>query len=140
MRLNKQWIERYFRVEDSDLNTFEHIDDGIIGCGGQIFFAIDPNGSVIGCCALKPHPGTNSHELAKMAVAPEAQGRGVGRMLGEALISYAAQNGVRRIFLEGNTRLKASIALYRRLGFKEIPLKDISYERCDIMMELSIRN
>lgn len=137
VRLNKQWIERYFRVENSDLNTFEHIDDGIIGCGGQIFFAIDESGSVIGCCALKPHPETQSHELAKMAVAPEAQGKGVGRMLGEALIKYAVKSGVRRIFLEGNTRLKASIALYRRLGFKKIPLKDIAYERCDIMMELT---
>ena len=41
-----------------------------------------------------------------------------------------------RIFLEGNTRLQASIALYRKLGFKEIPLEGNAYERCDILMEL----
>ena len=33
-------------------------------------------------------------------------------------------------------RLEPSIALYRKLGFKEIPLKNNAYERCDILMEL----
>lgn len=35
---------------------------------------------------------------------------------------------------EGNTRLEASIALYRKLGFHEIPLQGNAYERCDILM------
>ena len=56
IRLNKQWIERYFRLEQSDLDTFAHIDDCIIGQGGQIFLAIDEREIVVGCCALKPHP------------------------------------------------------------------------------------
>ena len=38
-------------------------------------------------------------------------------------------------YLEGNTRLKASIAIYRSLGFVEIPLRGNAYERCDILME-----
>ena len=142
IRLNKQWIERYFRLEQSDLDTFAHIDDSIIGRGGQIFLAADEAdgeyqsaGHIVGCCALKPHPEADSHELAKMAVAPEAQGKGIGRKLGEALLDYAKSHGVKRIFLEGNTRLEASIALYRKLGFKEIPLKGNAYERCDILME-----
>lgn len=145
IRLNKQWIETYFRLEQSDLDTFAHIDDSIIERGGQIFLAVDEAdgeyqsaGHIVGCCALKPHPEADSHELAKMAVAPEAQGKGVGRKLGEALLDYAKSHCVRRIFLEGNTRLEASIALYRKLGFKEIPLKDNAYERCDILMELKL--
>ena len=43
-------------------------------------------------------------------------------------------------FLEGNTRLEASIALYRKLGFKEIPLEGNAYERCDILMALDLRS
>ena len=145
IRLNKQWIETYFRLEQSDLDTFAHIDDSIIGRGGQIFLAADEAdgehqsaGRIVGCCALKPHPETDCHELAKIAVAPEAQGKGIGRKLGEALLDYAKSHGVKRIFLEGNTRLEASIALYRKLGFKEIPLKANAYERCDILMELKL--
>ena len=41
IRLNKQWIETYFRLEQSDLDTFAHLDDSIIGRGGQIFLAAD---------------------------------------------------------------------------------------------------
>ena len=140
IRLNKQWIETWFKLEQSDLDTFAHIDDSIIVQGGQIFLAADDNGQVVGCCALKPHPESNCHELAKMAVSPEAQGKGIGRKLGEALLDYARSHGMKRIFLEGNTRLEASIALYRKLGFKEIPLKGNAYERCDILMELRLEN
>ena len=140
IRLNKQWIETWFRLEKSDLDTFEHIDDSIIGRGGQIFLAIDDSGQVVGCCALKPHPEFDCFELAKMAVSPDVQGKGIGRRLGEALIDYARSHNVKRIFLEGNTRLEASIALYRKLGFKEIPLEGNAYERCDILMEFLLNS
>ena len=60
IRLNKQWIEAWFRLEQSDLDTFAHIDDNIIGRGGQIFLAINDNGHVVGCCALKPAVGGSS--------------------------------------------------------------------------------
>jgi N-acetylglutamate synthase-like GNAT family acetyltransferase len=138
IRLNQQWIETFFKLEQSDLDTFAHIEDSIIGRGGQIFFAIDDSERVMGCCALKPHPESDSHELAKMAVSPDAQGKGIGRKLGKALLDYARSHDVKRIFLEGNTRLEASIALYRKLGFKEIPLKGNVYKRCDILMELNL--
>ena len=49
IRLNKQWIETWFRLEQSDLDTFAHIEDSIIGHGGQIFLAIDDNGHVVDC-------------------------------------------------------------------------------------------
>ena len=51
IRLNKQWIDSYFRLEQSDLDTFLHIDESIIGCGGQIFLAVDEKETVVGCCA-----------------------------------------------------------------------------------------
>ena len=136
IRLNKQWIETWFRLEQSDLDTFAHIDDCIIGRGGQIFLAINDDAHVVGCCALKPHQESDCYELAKMAVSPDVQGKGIGRKLGEALLDYARSHDVKRVFLEGNTRLEASIALYRKLGFKEIPLEGIAYERCDILMEI----
>ncbi|MBR1926586.1 MAG: GNAT family N-acetyltransferase [Bacteroidales bacterium] len=137
IRLNTEWIRHWFRLEESDLHTFANIDSYIIGGGGQIFLAVDDSsGEVLGCCALINHPEKASYELAKMAVSPQSQGRHIGYRLGTALIDYARQIGVRRIFLEGNTRLEASIHLYRKLGFEEIPLEGNSYERCDILMEL----
>lgn len=140
IRLNIAWIKTYFRLEESDLQTFSHIDSYIIGNGGQIFLAIDEGtGEAVGCCALINHPEKSSYELAKMAVSPNVQGRHIGYRLGQALLDYARKIGVRRIYLEGNTRLTASIRLYRKLGFKEIPLEGSSYDRCDIIMELDLQ-
>ena len=134
IRLNREWIESYFKIEASDVETFSHVDD-IVEQGGQIFLAITDDGEVAGCCALKHHPEKQSYELAKMAVSPRHQGKHIGHQLGKAVMEYARKHGVKRIFLEGNTRLKASIALYRSLGFVEIPLQGNAYERCDILME-----
>ena len=138
IRLNKKWIETYFKIEASDIETFSHVDD-IVASGGQIFLAITDRGEAVGCCALKHHSETQTYELAKMAVSPEHQGQHIGHLLGEAVIEYAKQLGVQRIFLEGNTKLKASIALYKSLGFVEIPLKGNAYERCDILMEWTLK-
>ena len=137
IRLNREWIEHYFSIEPSDLNTFKNIGSYILDKGGQIFLALLGN-EVIGCCALIPHPERDCHELAKMAVSPHHQGRGAGYLLGKALIDYARQHGVKRLFLEGNTRLKASIALYRKLGFTEESVDLPTYDRCNIIMEMQL--
>lgn len=144
VRLNNQWIERYFHLEASDSKAFENIEEYIIRPGGQIFFAILPGGDcgrhdeVIGCCALIPRPDLQCYELAKMAVSPEHQGHGTGMQLGKALIAYARNLGAKHLFLEGNTRLEASIALYRKLGFQEETKERPSYERCDIVMGMDL--
>lgn len=134
IRLNKEWIESFFKIEASDIETFSHVDE-IVDRGGQIFIATTDGGEAVGCCALKHHETDGTYELAKMAVSPRHQGKHIGHLLGAAVIDYAKKHGVSRIFLEGNTRLAASIALYRSLGFKEIPLVGNAYERCDILME-----
>ena len=139
IRLNKEWIERFFKLEESDLQTFAHIDSYIIGNGGQIFVAIDDKtGEPVGCCALINHPDKQCYELAKMADSPHSQGRHVGYELGKHLLDYAKRIGAKRIYLEGNTLLVASINLYRKLGFTEIPLEGNAYDRCDIIMEIRL--
>ncbi len=139
IRLNREWIETFFRIEPSDIETFLHVDE-IVSVGGQIFLAITDCGDVVGCCALKYHQENHAYELAKMAVSPQYQGQHIGHLLGKAVLEYASQHSIQRIFLEGNTRLKASITLYRSLGFVEIPLKGNAYERCDILMEWDSAN
>ena len=133
VRLNREWIETYFKIEASDIETFSHVDE-IVEQGGQIFLVID-NGKVVGCCALKHHKEADSYELAKMAVSPHHQGKHIGYLLGKTVLEYAQHHGIKRIFLEGNRHLQASIALYRKLGFAEIPLRGNAYEHCDMLME-----
>ena len=136
IRLNKNWIQTYFRLEESDLKVLNNPKEIIIDKGGEIFFAIEEaTQKVIGCCALIRH-SDDQWELAKMAVDPEAHNHGTGFQLGTAIIQEARLRGARTLFLEGNTRMAASIHLYRKLGFTEAPINHAAYERCDIMMEI----
>ncbi len=136
-RLNREWIERYFVLEPPDLALFENPHAAIVAPGGQIFFAMEGD-SVLGTCAvLMSAPG--EMELAKMAVAPAAQGRGIGRQLGEAAIAFAREAGAGRLVLISNSRLSPALALYQRLGFRHAPLPhDSGYSRGDVYMTLDL--
>jgi GNAT superfamily N-acetyltransferase len=136
VRLNQQWIERFFKLEPSDLKYFHDPEGEIITPGGQIFIAL-MEGKAVGCCALVHHPDTDDYELAKMAVDPEAQGAGIGTQLGHALLDYARSHGIHHLYLEANTRLVASVKLYHALGFRPVPIEHAVYDRCDLFMEWS---
>jgi GNAT superfamily N-acetyltransferase len=115
VRLNRQWIECFFKLEPSDLNYFSDPEGLIIRPGGEIFIALLGD-EAVGCCALVHHADTDLYELAKMAVDPSAQGHGIGTRLGHALIDYARAKGI-------------------SLGFKPVPIEHAVYDRCDLFME-----
>jgi ribosomal protein S18 acetylase RimI-like enzyme len=70
-----------------------------------------------------------------MAVAEKFRGQKIGWLLSEAAIIKAKNLGAEKIILYSNTVLVPAITMYRKLGFKEIPL-DGPYKRSDIKMEL----
>jgi ribosomal protein S18 acetylase RimI-like enzyme len=81
-----------------------------------------------------PH-SAGVHEIAKMAVAPEARGRGFGDLLMDACIAFSRAAGVREIVIVSNTRLKPAIRLYEKHGFVRVPFEnDGRYERADIKL------
>jgi GNAT superfamily N-acetyltransferase len=86
-RLNRDWIEAYFTLEPADLETFQDPESRIIAPGGQIFFVLD-GGDALGTCAVLRH-SADLHEIAKMAVAPAARGRGYGDLLMDASITFS---------------------------------------------------
>ena len=77
------------------------------------------------------------HEIAKMAVAPGARGRGYGDLLMEAAVAFSRRTGARRVVIVSNTRLGPAIRLYEKHGFVRVPLEaDQRYARADIQLEL----
>jgi GNAT superfamily N-acetyltransferase len=135
--LNEEWIVRYFRMEDKDRKTLGDPVGQILSRGGEILIA-ESGGAPIGCCALIPMD-SGSYELAKMAVSESYQGRGVGRMLIEAVIAAARGRDARRLFLETNSKLAPAIHLYERMGFVHLPkgaTPPSEYDRSDVCMEL----
>ena len=136
-RLNLEWIERWFAVEEEDRKVFDDPGGQIVEPGGQIFFVVDEVG-VRGTCAVIRHDA-ETFELAKMAVESSARGRGYGDRLVEAVVGFARGAGARRIMLVSNTRLGPALQLYRKHGFREVPLDPANgYSRADIQLELML--
>ncbi len=135
--LNERWISQYFKMEETDYKSLDHPQTYILDKGGHIFIALLDN-QPVGCVAMIPMDA-HTHELAKMAVAPEAQGKHIGWLLGQAAIEWAKNKGLDKIYLESNTRLKPAINLYYKLGFERITGIPSPYERCNIQMMLHLK-
>lgn len=137
-RINLEWISDMFAVEPHDLEQLDHPEDHILPNGGTILLALRGN-DVLGTVALinTTKPGDAlEFELAKMAVAKEARGLGIGRLLCEAAVDAARQAGASRVWLESNRKAVVAIQLYLSVGFIEIPLKPSPYTRADVCMEI----
>jgi GNAT superfamily N-acetyltransferase len=139
--LNERWISEYFKMEETDYKSLDHPQEYILDKGGHIFIALldDQPVGTIAMIPMQGHTLGHTHELAKMAVAPEAQGRHIGWLLGQAAIQWAKDKGLDKIYLESNTRLKPAINLYYKLGFERITGVPSPYERCNIQMELHLK-
>ncbi len=68
-------------------------------------------------------------ELANLAVAPDARGRGRGGRFLDALMAEAKERGVRTLFLEVRDSNEPALALYRSRGFMEIHRRRGYYRR-----------
>lgn len=134
--LNIAWLQRYFAVEDKDREQLGDAQGRVIDRGGAVLMAEDEAGTAVGCVALIPF-GDGELELAKMAVAEVARGRGVGRMLMDAAIARARALGARSLYLESNSRLVPAVTLYERSGFEHLSVEarpGARYARCDVYM------
>ncbi len=119
--LNLEWLTEHFEVEPLDRETLDH-PERIIEEGGDILFAATGD-TMIGTVALLKHDA-GTVEVAKMAVAKAARGRGAGRALMRAAIARARELGASRLVLETSDRLEAATHLYRRFGFRPVARDD----------------
>jgi GNAT superfamily N-acetyltransferase/DNA-binding MarR family transcriptional regulator len=135
-RLNREWIEQYFRLEQADRQMLDNPEGRVLKPGGFIVMALR-EGRAVGTCAMLKRPD-DSYELAKMAVTPAEYGKGIGELLARAALARARQRGAQRVYLESNSRLEPAIYLYRKLGFREFSGGPSPYARCDVQMELKL--
>ncbi|WP_404363453.1 GNAT family N-acetyltransferase [Corallococcus coralloides] len=140
-RLNRQWIEKDFRVEGSDEASFADPHGMFVAPGGEVFFA-RVDGQVLGTCALR-REDADTFELCKMAVAPEARGRDLGDALMRAALATARERGAKRMYLVTNSALGPALGLYRKHGFvttrsgPEVS-RDTGYSRADVEMSVEL--
>jgi DNA-binding MarR family transcriptional regulator/ribosomal protein S18 acetylase RimI-like enzyme len=136
-RINRQWIETMYALEPVDEAQLADPRGEIIDPGGDILFVEDPEFGIAGTCGLlKTAP--DEFELIKMAVLPEARGRGAGEFLLRATIERAFALGAERLFLLTNSKSRAAIRLYERNGFVHdseiLTIRGGEYARCDVAM------
>jgi DNA-binding MarR family transcriptional regulator/GNAT superfamily N-acetyltransferase len=133
-RLNAQWLERHFRIEDIDRELLGDPERHVLEPGGAIFFAL-LGGEVVGTCALL-HESSGVYELSKMGVEETFRGMGAGRSLLAAAIEEFHRRKGNELFLESNSRLKTALRMYTQVGFvlQPSPRAGSHYERADVYM------
>ncbi len=135
--LNEEWISRYFVLEEADYQSLGNPKEYILDKGGFILMA-RYNHEIVGTCALI-NEGNGVFELAKMAVAPKAQGLKIGKLLGGAAVQKAKQAGGVKLYIVSNRKLAPALSLYKKLGFVEVPMPPSIYVRADIKMEMDLK-
>ncbi len=135
--LNIEWLEHFFWVEPHDEEVLSYPEKFIIAPGGKIFLVKDAGEVVATVALMKMEEGV--YELTKMAVASKMRGKKIGQKLMAHTLEFARNQSWDKLIIYSNTKLENAIFIYRKFGFKEIPLEsNLPYDRADIKMELPL--
>lgn len=87
--------------------------------GGR-FLLLREEGRAAGCVGLR-EVGAGACEMKRLYVRPEFRGRGLGRRCAEEAARAARGMGFRALRLVTVSVMREALALYRSMGFVEIP-------------------
>lgn len=126
-------VRELFREYATGLNVdlcFQGFDDELANLPGDYapprgaLLLASVDGTVAGCCALRPLDSSdypNAAEMKRLYVRKAFRGFGLGRRLAEATLDAAHQSGYASVLLDTLSDMEAARALYAELGFEDIP-------------------
>ena len=130
--LNMAWLKRYFTPEEGDIAMLYGIDE-IIKSGGMAFFALQGE-TAVSTCLIMPYKN-GSREICKFATDERFQGMGIGSAVLQRAIDYAKEKSAKKLVILSNTILSSAMHLYKKFGFKQVPITDMQYGRVNIQLE-----
>ncbi|MBB6459805.1 GNAT family N-acetyltransferase [Flammeovirga kamogawensis] len=105
---------------------------------GVEYFILEENNKVIGGAGIGKLIGADDSvcELQKIYLSTDARGKGYGEKVLKHCLTFAKDEGYSKCYLETMPELVKGVALYERLGFKnlEAPLGNTSHHSCTIWM------
>jgi len=105
---------------------------------GGVLLLAELEAKAAGCVGLRPLDRATC-EMKRLYVRPGYRGRGVGRRLAERVVEEGRSRGYDRMRLDTVPAMTEAIALYRALGFSEIPAYRFNPIRGALFFELRLR-
>lgn len=123
---DRRIVESYFDPV-AFAEELDNLPGEFAGSRGRLLVA-EEDGRIAGCVALRDL-GDGACEMKRMFVYPEFHGKGVGQLLGRAIVGEARAIGYRKMLLDTGPAQREAQALYRKLGFKDVePYYELSAE------------
>lgn len=115
--------------------TRRHFQDEIDSSFGHPVVAVTPQGTVAGYLCLKQI--FDEGEILDVAVKASLRNHGIGQILVEHALEMSRELGATVVSLEVRVGNSGAVALYRRLGFREVGRRKGYYENGDdaLLME-----
>jgi DNA-binding MarR family transcriptional regulator/GNAT superfamily N-acetyltransferase len=136
-RLNLEWLEKEFRVENYDRKLLDEPKTNIIDNGGEIFFLVDASQAVATLALIKHNSATL--ELSKMAVTDAYKGWGLANLLMDSALEYARKNNYKELVIYTSSKLKTALKLYEAYGFESIPVPEEEKQRYGLRADLGFK-
>ena len=104
------------------------------------FIGIKDQGRVVACGAIaRKNKGGMYGELKRIYVQPDCRGKGLSKLILNALLDYAREQDLTIVRLETGVKQIEAIGLYERLGFRHRkPFGDYDLDPLSTYMELRV--
>jgi putative acetyltransferase len=120
----KALIGEYLRWIGEDL-SFQNVEEELASFPGPYaepegsFFVAREGVKIVGCVGMKKL-GPGLCEMKRLFVRDDHRGMGLGSALVVTILEEAKRKGYERMRLDSLRKMESAVALYRRLGFREI--------------------
>ncbi|MDB5196120.1 MAG: acetyltransferase [Flaviaesturariibacter sp.] len=117
----------------------DHLYELFQGTPRSIYHVAEYKGEIVGGGGIFPSPGLpdDTCELVKMYILHTVRGIGLGKLLIQKSIDFAAAAGYANIYLETMPELKQALNTYAKFGFEYLdgPMGNTGHFGCELWMK-----